>query len=149
VCNAALDADVAKFTDAGASDPLARAIAGSINDVREKSTIPALRRTVIAVGVALGSLMVVGGGFTVTSLRSEVAATRNEVKTEIASTRNELKADIAAVRSELKGDVAAFRSEVAGLRSEMIGFRETTNAKFDAANAKLDILLRQQATPRP
>ncbi|MBV8888205.1 MAG: DUF1640 domain-containing protein [Alphaproteobacteria bacterium] len=62
--------------------------------------------------------------------KSDLDATRNELKADIAAVRTELKADIAAVRAELqavraelKADIAALRaelrSEVAALRAEM------------------------------
>ena len=153
--SAALDNDVTNFTAAGLSDPQARAIATALDDVREKSTVPALKRAVYGVGVAVTGIIIVTAGFVVTNLRSEIAATRNELKTEVASARSELKADVLGLRNEIK-------TEVTGLRGEMVGRFEATNARVDATrtevkadvavlrseiNAKLDALLRQQTPP--
>ena len=153
--SAALDNDVTNFTAAGLPDPQARAIATALDDVREKSTVPPLKRAVYGVGVAVTSIIIVTAGFVVTSLRSEIAATRNELKTEVASARSELKADVLGLRNEIK-------TEVTGLRGEMVGRFEATNARVDATrtevkadvavlrseiNAKLDALLRQQTPP--
>ena len=94
--------------------------ATALDDVREKSTVPALKRAVDGVGVAVTSIIVIAG-FVVTSLRSEIAATRNELKTEVASARNELKADGVGLRNEIK-------TEAPGLRGEMVGRFKATNA---------------------
>ena len=134
--------DVTNFTAAGLSDPQAQAIPTALDDVREKSTVPALKRAVYGVGVAVTSIIIVTAGFVVTSLRSEIAATRNELKTEVASARSELKADVLGLRNEIK-------TEVTGLRGEMVSRFEATNARVDATRTevKADVaVLRSRST---
>ena len=130
--NAALNEDIAKFTDAGASDPLARAIADSINDVRQKSTITGLKRTIITVtGTAIAVVVAA------TTLSATIVfQTASGLRSEITASRNELKADTAALRSEMVGRFATTQA--------------SNEAKFDGLHTKLDLLLRQQTTtPRP
>jgi len=104
IVSAALDNDVTTFTAAGLPDQQARAFATAHEDVREKSTVPALKRAVYGVDVAATSIIVTVG-LVVTSLRSEIAATRSELKTEVASARSELKADGVGLRNEIKTEV--------------------------------------------
>ena len=105
IVSAALDNDVTTFTAAGLPDQQARAFATAHEDVREKSTVPALKRAVYGVDVAATSIIIVTVGLVVTSLRSEIAATRNGLKTEVASVHSELKADGAGLRNEIKTEV--------------------------------------------
>jgi septal ring factor EnvC (AmiA/AmiB activator) len=51
----------------------------------------------------------------ITEVRSEIAATRSDLKAEIAATRTE----IAATRSDLKAEIAATRTELAATRTEL------------------------------
>jgi hypothetical protein len=68
-------------------------------------------------------------------LKAEIGAVRSELKAEIGGVRSELKAEIGAVRSELKAEIGGVRSE---LKAEIVSVKSELGSQISLLRADVD-----------
>ncbi|WP_419946317.1 hypothetical protein [Candidatus Poriferisodalis sp.] len=132
-------------------------------DAANRRLLVPVLTTVLGALIAGVFLLAVAGFNT---LRSDIQSLRDDMKTEIGTLRSDMKTEIGTLRSDMNNEIGTLRSdmnneigtlrsdmnneagtlrsdmnnEAGTLRSEMAGFREDTDARFEAVNTRLDAI---------